>query len=123
VKRVVLIVPRRTGVRLIIETFTAPGLGARSICDEVGLLPSLVKVKVIFWQFQVSTCFFLLKFKNFICFKLNFLLFLYYFDVLILKINFKKLKNIILIYFQIKHFKKQHFLYSQTLLLWIVSLN
>jgi len=40
-----------------------------------------------------------IKFILFFCFNINFLVFLYYFDMLILKIIFKKYKNIILIYF------------------------
>jgi len=56
-------------------------------------------IKAIF-RVVVEPIFFYIKFDFFI--QINFLVFLYYFDVLMLKINFKN-KKIILIYFQIKN--------------------
>jgi hypothetical protein len=61
------------------------------------------------WVTHLIKCLFDIEVKSvfchnltFFCLKLNFLVFLDRFDVLISKMNFKKWKNIILMYFQVK---------------------
>jgi len=61
-------------------------------------------------ELRLKLFFFLLKFNIF--FQISFLVFFYCFDVLMSKINIKKIKNIILIHFKIKNTLKTNLNYA-----------
>jgi hypothetical protein len=70
----------------------------------------MLKSYYCLFRIKIEAVFFLLKFNIF--FQISFLVFFYCFDVLMSKINIKKIKNIILIHFKIKNTLKTNLNYA-----------